>query len=108
MCHTRANPALGSCRNCIRSVGILLVCQHISNPCLRKSNQLLTYSAIDLIVCIQAEAKPTRLFIVIIALLHAGLALTFKILFFNYYVVNQIGPGGDILVPGTNGTMSLR
>jgi len=51
-----------------------------------------------------AEAKATRLLIIIIALLHAGLALTFKVLFFNYYVINQDTPGTN---PGSgtgNGT----
>jgi len=49
-----------------------------------------------------AEAKATRLIIIVVALLHAGLALTFKILFFSYYVVAEIGPGKDPLaeVPG--------
>ncbi|KAK7020045.1 hypothetical protein R3P38DRAFT_2972422 [Favolaschia claudopus] len=34
-----------------------------------------------------AEAKATRLLIIIIAALHLGLAITFKVLFFNYYIV---------------------
>jgi len=46
-----------------------------------------------------AEAKATRLLIIIIAVLHAALALTFKVLFFNYYVVEKIG--GDIDLPGS-------
>ncbi|KAL0945975.1 hypothetical protein HGRIS_012253 [Hohenbuehelia grisea] len=45
-----------------------------------------------------AEAKATRLLIIVIALLHAGIALTFKILFFSYYVSDAIGP--DLPVPG--------
>jgi hypothetical protein len=58
----------------------------------------------------QAEAKATRLLIVAIAILHAGLALTFKVLFFSYYVVDKIGvdiplPGGD--TPAANATVSL-
>ncbi|KAJ7087976.1 hypothetical protein B0H15DRAFT_841963 [Mycena belliarum] len=48
-----------------------------------------------------AEAKSTRLLIILIAALHAGLALTFKVLFFNYYVVPPKGPVIDI--PGTGG-----
>ncbi|KAJ6459174.1 hypothetical protein C8R47DRAFT_1162287 [Mycena vitilis] len=44
-----------------------------------------------------AEAKPTRLIIVVVALLHAGLAITFKVLFFSYYIV----PPAD--APGTGG-----
>jgi len=42
-----------------------------------------------------AEAKSMRLFIIVIAALHAGLALTFKVLFFSYYVVKANDP-----VPG--------
>ncbi|KAG5340074.1 hypothetical protein C0989_002873 [Termitomyces sp. Mn162] len=57
-----------------------------------------------------AEAKATRLVIILIAVLHAALALTFKILFFSYYVVQKIGadipiPGGD--VPAVNTTVTL-
>lgn len=48
-----------------------------------------------------AEAKATRLLIIILALLHFGLALTFKVLFFNYYVVDKIG--SDIPIPGVPG-----
>jgi hypothetical protein len=48
-----------------------------------------------------AEAKATRLLIIILALLHFGLALTFKVLFFNYYVVDKIG--SDISIPGVPG-----
>lgn len=40
----------------------------------------------------KAEAKPTRLIIILIAALHAGLALTFKVLFFSYYVVKSKEP----------------
>ncbi|KAG7451571.1 Yip1-domain-containing protein [Guyanagaster necrorhizus] len=47
-----------------------------------------------------AEAKATRLIIIAITVLHAGLALSFKVLFFSYYVIDKIGadiplPGGD-------------
>jgi hypothetical protein len=44
-----------------------------------------------------AEAKATRLIIIAIAMLHAGLALTFKLMFFNYYITSAgAGPGGDV------------
>ncbi|KAJ7235152.1 hypothetical protein B0H12DRAFT_1141980 [Mycena haematopus] len=39
-----------------------------------------------------AEAKATRLIIIIIAALHAGLAITFKVLFFNYYIIAPEAP----------------
>lgn len=47
---------------------------------------------------LQAETKATRLLIIIIVLLHAALALTYKIMFFSYYVV-KLGP--DVSIPGT-------
>ncbi|KAG7095696.1 hypothetical protein E1B28_006410 [Marasmius oreades] len=43
-----------------------------------------------------AEAKATRLFIIVIAVLHAGLAISFQVLFFSYYVV-----GPDTSLPGS-------
>jgi hypothetical protein len=45
----------------------------------------------------QAEAKATRLLIIVLAALHLGVALSFKILFFSYYI-KKIGP--DITIPG--------
>ncbi|KAG6810441.1 hypothetical protein H0H92_011860, partial [Tricholoma furcatifolium] len=58
-----------------------------------------------------AEAKATRLIIVVVAVLHAALALTFKVVFFSYYVVEKIGadiplPGGD--APTTTGALVKR
>ncbi|ETW77442.1 Yip1 domain-containing protein [Heterobasidion irregulare TC 32-1] len=47
-----------------------------------------------------ADAKPVRLLIVVVAALHAALALVFKVLFFSYYVVHEIG------VPDPIGTRS--
>jgi len=48
--------------------------------------------------------------IIAVVVLQAGLALTFKVMFFGYYVVEKIG--GDISFPGsdapaTNGTGAL-
>lgn len=40
---------------------------------------------------IQAEQKAARLLVIILVILHAALALTFKLLFFSYYVVHEIG-----------------
>ncbi|KAL0571254.1 hypothetical protein V5O48_010702 [Marasmius crinis-equi] len=39
-----------------------------------------------------AEAKATRLSIIGIAVLHAGVALSFQVLFFSYYVIPSGGP----------------
>jgi hypothetical protein len=54
-----------------------------------------------------AEAKATRLLIVVLVLLHLALAITLKVLFFSYYVVDKIGadlplPGGDAPGPPEN------
>jgi hypothetical protein len=38
-----------------------------------------------------AEAKSARLLVIVIAVLHMALALTFKVLFFSYYVVKEVG-----------------
>nr|GAT60782.1 predicted protein [Mycena chlorophos] len=48
-----------------------------------------------------AEAKATRLLIIIIAALHLGLAIAFKVLFFSYYIIPP--PSGDPIPngPGT-------
>ncbi|KAI6126790.1 Yip1-domain-containing protein [Pisolithus sp. B1] len=51
---------------------------------------VLRYLGVDI-----ADAKATRLLIVLVAALHAALALTFKIIFFSYYVVADTGPGTD-------------
>lgn len=43
-----------------------------------------------------AEAKATRALAILIAVLHIALALTFKVLFFSYYVVKDLGPGDPL------------
>lgn len=47
----------------------------------------------------QAEAKAVRGLVVLVAVLHAALALTFKVLFFSYYI-KEIGGkdplGGEV------------
>jgi len=45
-----------------------------------------------------AEAKATRLLIIILAVIHLGIAISFKVLFFSYYVIAKIG--ADIPIPG--------
>lgn len=57
----------------------------------------------------QADQKPARLIIVALAALHAAIALTFKVLFFSYYIVPSIG-GKDPIAgsgPGGNSTRLL-
>ncbi|EJD01879.1 Yip1 domain family protein [Fomitiporia mediterranea MF3/22] len=39
-----------------------------------------------------ANSKTPRAFVIVIVILHLALALTFKVLFFSYYVVKEIGP----------------
>ncbi|RDX53168.1 Yip1-domain-containing protein [Lentinus brumalis] len=43
-----------------------------------------------------ADAKPVRLIIILLAALHAAIALCFKILFFSYYVISEVGPKDPI------------
>ncbi|KAL6306648.1 Yip1-domain-containing protein [Sparassis latifolia] len=40
-----------------------------------------------------ADNKPVRLMVILLVVLHAGLALCLKVLFFSYYAVKQIGVG---------------
>lgn len=42
-------------------------------------------------VAVQAEAKSTRLLVIIIAVLHAALAISFQFLFFSYYPLEATG-----------------
>ncbi|KAJ7594378.1 hypothetical protein C8J56DRAFT_1012646 [Mycena floridula] len=50
-----------------------------------------------------AEAKATRLIIIVLAVLHAGIALTFKVLFFNYSIK---GVEGGLFSGGGNSTVT--
>ena len=45
----------------------------------------------------QADQKSVRLLIVVIVVLHAVIALLFKVLFFSYYVEPNIGPADPTL-----------
>ncbi|EPT02880.1 hypothetical protein FOMPIDRAFT_1022735 [Fomitopsis schrenkii] len=47
-------------------------------------------------VLASADAKSVRLIIVLLALMHLGIALSFKILFFSYYALKEIGPADPI------------
>lgn len=47
-------------------------------------------------MALQADAKSVRLIIVLLALMHLGIALSFKILFFSYYALKEIGPADPI------------
>lgn len=47
----------------------------------------------------QADAKLVRVFIVPIAVFHLAIALVFKIMFFSYYVVKEIGVADPIPDP---------
>jgi len=54
-----------------------------------------------------AEQKPTRLLIILVATLHAALALTFKVMFFSYYV-KEIGPSDPDSIGGGGTNMTLH
>ncbi|KAF4613140.1 hypothetical protein D9613_010984 [Agrocybe pediades] len=47
-----------------------------------------------------AEAKATRLIILFLGAVHLGIAITFQVMFFSYYVVDKIG--ADIPFPGSD------
>ncbi|KAJ7189751.1 hypothetical protein GGX14DRAFT_701960 [Mycena pura] len=53
-----------------------------------------------------AEAKATRLVIIVIAALHVGLAITFQLLFFSYYIIGpkeEVPPGSPTApLPGND------
>jgi hypothetical protein len=51
----------------------------------------------------QAEQKLSRLLLAMLVIIHAALAITFKILFFSYYVSKEIGPPDPI--PVENGSV---
>jgi len=53
-----------------------------------------------------AEQKATRLLVIILVVLHAALALTFKLLFFSYYIVDATKPPGPITTVGTTTAIS--
>lgn len=64
---------------------------------------LATVSTARLPLCIlthlaKAEIKATRLLIILLAAIHLGIAIAFKVLFFSYYVIEKIG--ADIPLPG--------
>ena len=42
---------------------------------------------------IQADQKSIRFLIIVVAVLHAVMALLFKVMFFSYYIDGNIGPG---------------
>ena len=62
------------------------------------SIDLITAGA-TLISIIQADQKAIRLIAIVLVLMHAALALCFKVLFFSYYAVKKIGPADPIDPP---------
>ncbi|KAG8708988.1 hypothetical protein FRC08_018598 [Ceratobasidium sp. 394] len=57
-------------------------------------------------VLASADQKPARLIIIALVALHAAIALTFKVLFFSYYIVSEIG--GKDPIAGTGPGNSTR
>ena len=45
------------------------------------------------LVLASSDSKSPRALLILVAALHIALALTFKVLFFSYYVIKEIGPG---------------
>lgn len=93
MRHPRPDRPLGPCRYCVRFLGVVLDCEclsHLGDGTFQ--NLLASNDKTHAAACQQADAKPVRLIIILLAVLHAGVALCFKILFFSYYVVKEVGP----------------
>jgi len=102
------NRAVGPCRTRIWPLRILPWSKYISHPRFCK-HSMHPFALRILPLLLQAEAKATRLLIIVLAALHLGVALSFKVLFFSYYVVEKIGadipiPGGDLPTGGANST----
>lgn len=111
MRHPRSHHAMDTRRNRTLSLRILPRSEHLPHPRFRA---FLSHNATQNILMHppQAEAKATRLIIILLAALQVGIALSFKILFFSYYVVDKIGgdikiPGGDVPASG-NSTVTPR
>lgn len=105
--NTRSSGPLGSRWDRFRVVRLLSRRQCLS--CSGKGTLSLIRSCCYELLA-QAEAKSTRLLVVIIAVLHAALALVLKILFFSYYVVPSTTPdplgGTTPELPADNSTSS--
>lgn len=44
-------------------------------------------------VLASSDSKAPRALLLLVAALHVALALTFKVLFFSYYIIKEVGPG---------------
>jgi len=53
------------------------------------------------------DQKSSRLILAVLIPIHAGIALTFKVLFFSYYITNEIGPK-DPIPGGNEGTENMK
>ena len=100
MCDPSTSSSLDIGRDRLWSLRMVPGGKYISDPRLCTST-LLIYLVFDQLIIhsfLQAEAKATRLVILVLAAVHFGIAVTFKVLFFSYYVVDKIG--ADINIPG--------
>lgn len=90
--YPRADSALGPRRRGVPYVRLVSRGERVPRPghCMCS---FISYHVQRLMKNTQADAKPVRLVIILLAALHAGIALCFKILFFSYYVVKEVGPG---------------
>ncbi len=100
MHHSSSHCPLGVSWYRFPSIRILPHDQCLSNPSLSKLCYWTLRSPILMMYLdSQADAKAVRLISILIVLLHAALALCFKVLFFSYYAVKPIGPADPIPDP---------
>lgn len=97
VCHTRVHYALGPRRRRFWYFWILSCGECVPHSFERKSFSRSCVLCWLTLVALKADAKATRLLIIVVAALHAALALTFKVLFFSYYVVHDLSGGSDPL-----------
>lgn len=117
VCYPCPNPTVDIMWRRIWPVRLLSFCQRIPYPSIGASYSILlapttlhstgdpgckvSISRTELTLFVrQAEAKATRLLVIIIFILHAALAITLKVEFFSYYVVKPIGGEDPIPIGG--------
>ena len=89
---TKCDRTLGACWYRFWSQWLLPCGECLPNSGIRTSHATRIGAMTDVLLFIQSDHKYARALIVLVAVLHAALALVFKVEFFAYYVVKNIGP----------------
>ena len=87
MCHTCPNPALGPCRHCVLSLGLLLNSKCLPYPFFRESLFLRFFPATSEHLRGLGRSKTNAPLDSRYRSAACGICATFKMLFFSYYVV---------------------